>query len=269
VVERPLLTDVLFIGCQEIRKKTLQKESKLKAGDPVDPMAIEEARRKLEEYYHEHGFNGARVALLEGDRPEDRRAIFLINEGAKQRVFQTKFIGNTIDTDGRLQTQIKSKHPFLYLFGGEFDRKQIDEDVQRPLARRLAPRCSPAASGQSTAAPLVAPQPPIRHRRRCPAGSSAPMHGARRGGYGPYRFAGRPSLALSAVGRSKHGPGCPRYASERMGVLSGGRRGGVEIPKPPCQDKASWQLLAGKTEAMDKRGYMGRRLDTRRHRVIQ
>lgn len=134
VLERPLLSDVLFVGCSEIRKKTLQKESELKKGDPVDPFAIEEARRKLEEFYHKRGFTAARIVLLEGDKPEDRRAVFLINEGTKQRVWKTQFIGNTIASDDRLKTQIKSKPPFLYLFKGELDRKEVDDDLDRLTA---------------------------------------------------------------------------------------------------------------------------------------
>ena len=50
------MQEVLFIGCGEIHRNTLKKEADLKKGDPVDPFAIEEARRKLEEYYHEQGF---------------------------------------------------------------------------------------------------------------------------------------------------------------------------------------------------------------------
>ncbi len=134
VLERPLLQEVKFVGCKEIRKKTLQKESGLKVGDALDPFAIEEARRKLEEHYHSKGFTGARITLLEGDKPEDRRAIFLINEGTKQKVWQVEFIGNRIASGDRLATQIGSKHPFLYLFGGEFDRKKVDEDVEKLTA---------------------------------------------------------------------------------------------------------------------------------------
>jgi outer membrane protein insertion porin family len=130
LLERPLLTDVLFVGCREIRKRTLQKEANIKTGDPADTIAIEEARRKLEEYYHTHGFNGARIALLEGDKPEDRRAIFLVNEGTKQQVWNTKFVGNTIADDGRLRTQIATSRPFLWLFGGEFEHKKLDDDIK-------------------------------------------------------------------------------------------------------------------------------------------
>ena len=106
----------------------------MKAGDPADPMAIEEARRKLEEYYHDRGFTSARVTLLEGDKPEDRRAIFLINEGTKLKVWNTAFIGNTIASDGRLRTQISTSRPFFYLFGGEYDRRKLDEDVEKLTA---------------------------------------------------------------------------------------------------------------------------------------
>ncbi len=134
VVERPILREVLFVGCREVKKKTLSKEADVKAGDPADPYAIEEARRKLEDFYHKKGFSAARITMLEGDKPDDRRAIFLINEGNKQRIWSVKFIGNTIADDGRLKTQIKSKPPFLYLFKGELDRKEVDEDIQRLTA---------------------------------------------------------------------------------------------------------------------------------------
>ena len=135
VLERPLLQDVLFVGCKEIRKKTLQKEAEVKVGDPVDPFAIEEARRKLEEFYHTKGFTGARITLLEGDKPEDRRAIFLINEGDEAAGVERAASSATPSpaTTG-CEPRSSRSHPFLYLFGGEFDRKQLDEDVERLTA---------------------------------------------------------------------------------------------------------------------------------------
>ena len=101
----------------------------LKAGDAADTYMIEQDRRTMEDYYHKHGFPYAMVALLEGNREGDRRAIFYVDEGVKQRVWQTEFVGNTIDSAGRLRTQIKSKPPFLWLFGGELFRSQFVEDV--------------------------------------------------------------------------------------------------------------------------------------------
>jgi outer membrane protein insertion porin family len=134
VLERPMLVDVKFVGNSKVSKKKLQKEAGLKAGDPLDPFAVEEARRKIEEYYRTSGYDKARVTLLEGDKPKDHRAIFLVNEGVKQKVQYVTFVGNTIASDARLRTQIKTKHPVLYLFSGELDRKELDEDVQRLTA---------------------------------------------------------------------------------------------------------------------------------------
>jgi outer membrane protein insertion porin family len=138
IVERPLLKEILFVGNKEVHRKVLEKElekeCKLKAGDALDPFVVEESRRHLEEFYHTKGFDGVRVTLLEGDKPEDRRVVFLINEGRKKQVAWVSFVGNTIADDDRLRTQIKTAHPFLWLFKGEFDRKQLEEDKERLTA---------------------------------------------------------------------------------------------------------------------------------------
>jgi outer membrane protein insertion porin family len=134
VLERPILLDVKFVGNSKVSKKRLEKEAALKAGDPLDPFAVEEARRKIEEYYHSDGYDKARVTLLEGDKPQDHRAIFLVNEGVKKKVQIVTFVGNTIASDARLRTQIDTKSPILYLFKGELDRKELDEDVNKLTA---------------------------------------------------------------------------------------------------------------------------------------
>ena len=134
VLERPLLHYVKYIGNSQVKAKTIKKQTDLKAGDPLDPFAVEEARRKLESYYHEKGYSQSRVTLLEGNRTDDQGAVFLINEGQKQRVLWTSFEGNTIASDSRLRTQIESKPGILWIFKGEVDRKKIDEDVNKLTA---------------------------------------------------------------------------------------------------------------------------------------
>jgi outer membrane protein insertion porin family len=134
VMERPILIDVKFVGNSKVSKKKLQKEAGLKAGDPLDPFAVEEARRKLEEYYRTSGYNKSRVTLLEGDKPQDRNAIFLLNEGVKQKVQYVTFVGNSIASDARLRTQIHTRNPYVYLFKGELNRQDLDEDVERLTA---------------------------------------------------------------------------------------------------------------------------------------
>ena len=134
VLERPFLQYVKYVGNQKINKNRLEKESGVKEGDALDPFAVEEGRRNLEDFYRSKGFANARVTVFEGNKPSDRGAIYLINEGQKQRILWTQFVGNSIATDARLRTQIRSKPGFFWVFKGEVDRKQIDEDVDRLVA---------------------------------------------------------------------------------------------------------------------------------------
>jgi outer membrane protein insertion porin family len=131
VLERPMLHYIKYVGNVKVKKKHLEKEAGIKPGDSLDTFAVEEARRRIEEYYHSHGFPKARVTIFEGNKSSDRGAIFVINEGQKQRVLWTDFVGNTIASDRRLLTQIQTKPGFLWVFKGEVDRKQIDEDINR------------------------------------------------------------------------------------------------------------------------------------------
>jgi len=134
-VENPTISYIKYLGNRNISDKTLAKQDGIEVGDPVGRYAIEEARRKIEEYYHSKGFGKTQVSILEGDKPQDAGAIFIINEGQLERIAWVNFVGNTIASDDRLKTQIQSKPGFLwYLFRGQVDRKKIDEDIERLTA---------------------------------------------------------------------------------------------------------------------------------------
>ena len=134
VVERPTLQYVKFVGNQDITSRSLLKKSELKEKDPLDPYAVEEARRRLESVYHEKGYNHVQITTIEGSKPGDHGAVFMVDEGQSQRVVWTSFEGNTIASDSRLRTQIKIKPGVMWLFGGKVDRKKIDEDVDHLTA---------------------------------------------------------------------------------------------------------------------------------------
>ncbi|HEV3024983.1 MAG TPA: POTRA domain-containing protein [Pirellulales bacterium] len=128
VIELPTIKYVKYYG-NTIKPRRLNKKVNLKEGDPLNAGAVEEARVRLVEYYQEKGFVNVKVDIKEGTKPNDRGVKFLINEGPKQKIWKVTFEGNTIASDSRLQTQIESKKPILYLFKGEVDAKRIDEDV--------------------------------------------------------------------------------------------------------------------------------------------
>ncbi len=134
VVERPTIHYIKIVGIQSELRSSLLSKIDLKVGDGLDPYLIKEARDKLETYYQGEGFDRVRVAVVEGTNPGDKGAVFLIDEGRLQRVWSTKFVGNTISSSARLRTQIKTGPPIMYLFGGKVDRKKIDEDVEKLTA---------------------------------------------------------------------------------------------------------------------------------------
>jgi outer membrane protein insertion porin family len=134
VVERPTIRYVNYLGNEKVKDKKLAKETGLTAGGSVDPYAVEEGRRKIEEYYKTRGYNHVQVTILEGSKPTDQGIVYLINEGTVQRVWDVEFIGNEFVSDGRLKTVIKSKPPILKIAKGYLNRQQLDADVEQLTA---------------------------------------------------------------------------------------------------------------------------------------
>ncbi len=134
VVERRIIQHITMVGNQGVLTSSLIGQTDLKVGDGMDPYSIKEARDKLENYYQEHGWDRPRVTILEGNKPGDTGATFLIDEGRARRVWWTSFVGNTIASSARLRTQIDTKPPILWIFKGDLNQKRLDEDVQKLTA---------------------------------------------------------------------------------------------------------------------------------------
>ena len=135
VVERPTLEAVQFLGNKRVKSRHLAKEAGLKKGDPLDIYAIQDGQRKIESYYQGKAFNDVKVSILEGTKPGDRRAIYLINEGVVQKFHKVTFVGNSssVAPDGRLKGLVQSRPPIFWFFKGQVDRKKIDEDEEKLL----------------------------------------------------------------------------------------------------------------------------------------
>ena len=57
VVERPTLRYVKFVGNERVTTRTLRKKAEIDVGDSIDSYVVEEARRRVESYYHEKGYD--------------------------------------------------------------------------------------------------------------------------------------------------------------------------------------------------------------------
>jgi outer membrane protein insertion porin family len=131
VFERPTIHGIRFIGDRAISQKKLLRESGLEVGDALSLYAIQEARRKIEDFYHTQGFPKATVNIQSGDAPEDREVVFEISEGPLQRLKEVKFVGNSFVSAERLKIMVKSKPGILgYFFRGKVDSEKIEEDVE-------------------------------------------------------------------------------------------------------------------------------------------
>ncbi len=154
VHERPIVTQVVFHGNVALNNRELAGRAGVSKGDPLSEFAIESARRRLLDYYHDESFNqasiSASIGLEEGVRqasflariglasatmaPADPGAVvFRINEGPKERISDITIEGNTILTEARLKKIIKSRGPALGVFShlnNSADLAKIDEDTK-------------------------------------------------------------------------------------------------------------------------------------------
>lgn len=130
VFELPTIQYVEFIGNRAISDRNLLKQCGLEKGKPLDLYDVNEAVRKIEAHYRTKGLSRTQVAVLEGSSLDDSGVRFAISEDVVQRIWSVNFIGNKLATDARLKTQIQSKPGyFKYLFRGQLDWKQLDDDV--------------------------------------------------------------------------------------------------------------------------------------------
>ncbi len=153
VRERPIVTQVVYHGNRGLNNRELSGRAGVSKGDPLSEFAIESARRRLLDYYHDEGFNQASVAasigLDEGVRQatflsrigitsptmaasEPGAVVFRINEGPKERIWDITIEGNTILTEARLKKIIKSRGPAVGVLphiSNTADIAKVDEDV--------------------------------------------------------------------------------------------------------------------------------------------
>lgn len=134
LIERPYIQYVVHHGNRGLSEKKLNKEHGLKVGDALSAFNVREGRRKIEELYHQNGFPKATVLIQEGEEPQDKGVVYVVNEGPVQRISHVTFLGNRLATSARLATFIQSTPgTFSYAspyFSSRFDRQKLEQDVE-------------------------------------------------------------------------------------------------------------------------------------------
>ncbi len=125
---------IKVIGNRKLSKTDILEELNMKRGETrMDPYDVENGRIRIAELYKSKNLNEPHIEVLVGDRPTDVGVVYLINEGVKQRVKETSFVGNSLVSSARLKSLVSENPGFLYLIGGEFSRERLDEDVTKLL----------------------------------------------------------------------------------------------------------------------------------------
>ena len=145
VVERPTLEYVKFLGNKKIKQKKLANEAGLKKGDPLDIYAVQDGQRKDRVVLPEQGFNDVKVTILEGNKPGDHGAVYLINEGVIQKFKAVNFVGNSPTRRARWPAAGRSSSRSPRCSGSSRDRSTARRST------RTSTSCSTitAASGSS------------------------------------------------------------------------------------------------------------------------
>lgn len=133
VRERPTVNSVEFIGNRRVWDRELTKHCGIEVGDPCSPISVEMAQQRLQDLYFDKGLNQAAIRVLKGDRPGDRDVVFEISEGDVERIWDIKFVGNTLFNSDVLKTKLESKDSWKGLkpFANIASKIKIEDDVQK------------------------------------------------------------------------------------------------------------------------------------------
>lgn len=130
VVERPIVRNVQYVGCKNVKEKELAARTGIRVGSPFDVGANRQAAKLLEEYYQkERGHAFATVELARGGDRADREVIFQIQEGPKVAVTKVSFVGNENFSGTLLKTKLRTKTAVLWVIGGKYDDATIPDDI--------------------------------------------------------------------------------------------------------------------------------------------
>ena len=128
IVERNFINDIKFIGNRHLTDRSLLKQANLTKGQPLDIHKVKMARQRIEDFYDEKGLGRTEVEIIPAK--DEQTVVFLIHEDDPQRIRSIKVVGNTITSQGRLKSFLKSKASVLRTFGGKYSSQKVEQDKQ-------------------------------------------------------------------------------------------------------------------------------------------
>lgn len=129
VVERPLITDIRFIGNAKFKDKKLGELVPLQIGEPVDPFSVREGADEIAAAYREKGYGNVAVEYDAELLRESGEVVYTIEEGPRVRIRKILYEGNDSVDPRELNKQVQSK-TYIWIFrDGNFDVDQVEQDA--------------------------------------------------------------------------------------------------------------------------------------------
>lgn len=142
VKERPRIGAVEFRGNKELTtakiNEALERDKiDIHVGSTIEQTLIRRAAEAIRRTYTEGGFEGVQVDAITEDLslPNEKRIVFVVNEGIKAKVARIEFVGNQRFSDGRLRSVMKDvkRHNIITWVRKKnlYIPSKLDEDLER------------------------------------------------------------------------------------------------------------------------------------------
>ena len=142
VKERPRIGAVEFRGNKELTtakiNEALERDKiDIHVGSTIEQTLIRRAAEAIRRTYTEGGFEGVQVDAITEDLslPNEKRIVFVVNEGIKAKVARIEFVGNERFSDGKLRSVMKDvkRHNIITWVRKKnlYIPSKLDEDLER------------------------------------------------------------------------------------------------------------------------------------------
>jgi outer membrane protein insertion porin family len=142
VKERPRIGSVEFRGNKELNQQkineVLEREKiDIHVGSTIEQTLVRRAAEAIRRAYTEGGFEGVQVDTITEDlgTPNEKKVVFVIEEGIKARVASIMFVGNERFSDRRLRGEMKEvkRHNLVTWVRKKnvYIPSKLDEDLER------------------------------------------------------------------------------------------------------------------------------------------
>ena len=129
VQEYPLISAVEFVGNEKFSDRALLKDLDLTPGEPLNSFRARQAVLEIERRYKDAGYSDVGVQLDQALMAEQRRLLFVIEEGPRVRVRKIRFEGSAAISDRELRSRISVKTYIPLFRTGDFNPDVAENDA--------------------------------------------------------------------------------------------------------------------------------------------